>query len=820
MPEEKQMKDQTRKKKPVTTRPATPSPTGSRKVKQQAPELSLGIIIMAYALITVVTPNLYTFDSNGPKFLALAILNILTFLFLLTKKDMGNRKEVFFLFFRNWIGLVYLAMMLIALLSFMKSLNILESVLHYSKMLTIFSACYFISIILRRDLRYLKLVAVALSLLLVVDCITLFSHIVSSLLAGKGPAIVEIKSVYSNKNILAAAIFVKIPFALWLLTFEKGWARLLGMITLFLAFIATLFMSTRAFYVGSIVILLFYLVFTGIRYYRKKSLKRFFTVTISVVLAIVLGLSLYTMTLKFLYPKDYHDLYTVGFLARLKTVAQGESLRAGSWDRSVRLIGENPLLGVGCGNWKVAVLKYENPEKPDYVYQYKTHNDFLEIACESGVISALLFISIFVFAAFRFLKVFFRKGTTETDYQYLFLPAFGLLAYAFDAFFNFPADRPEIGSLFALFAGAAIAVSPGIGVFEKTTPDGSLKNPDTPARRFSMFLSTLAPLYTVFYLILMVSVVIILGINFRSLKIQRIAKEDLMRPEIQEPTEKIVNGYPFIPNLSMEAEPIVVSKARYLFRDKKYQEAIVLLKADRSSPYDTRPEFFLAQAYFNLGAYDSALAYNYRVYTYKPLFFNNILNICRILEMKNRYDEAIGLVRTYNRQAPYAADGYLFGAALCQNGGRTGDAVAILDSGHKYLPENEEILKQKEFLAVKTKIGPHEALYNSAQKAYIDKDYRVALKEFDAFIKLVPDLVPAREMRAYSNFFLKDYNRSLLDVAWIFDNAEPNGAMYNLRGVNLKMLGKTEEACRDFEQAVKMGDKDAMTNLEQFCKKK
>lgn len=815
------MKDRPVKKRPVKARPVTgPASAASRKVKKPVPELSLGIIILAYALITVVTPNLYTFDSNGPKFLALAILNIITFLFLLVKKNLGNRKEGFFLFFRNRIGLVYLGMMLLALLSFMKSLNILESVLHYSKMLTIFSACYFISIIIRRDLRYLKLVAVALSLLLIVDCITLFYHITTSLLAGKGPAIVEIKSVYSNKNILAAALFVKIPFALWLLTFEKGVVRIFGLITLFLGFIATLFMSTRAFYVGSIVILICYLVFTGIRYQRKGSLKRFFTVTLSMVAAIVIGLLLYTATLKYLYPKDYQDIYTVGFLDRLKTVVQGESLRAGSWDRSVRLIGENPLLGVGCGNWKVAVLKYENPVKPNYVYQYKTHNDFLEIACESGVISALLFISIFVFAALNFLKVFFKPGSTEADYRMLFLPAFGLLAYAFDAFFNFPADRPEIGSLFALFTGAALAVSPGLPIFEKPAPDGSTGKEAIGLKNLSHRLVSLAPLFATLFLLLMVSAVVILSINFRSLKIQRIAKEDLMRPEIMEPTDKIVNGYPLLPNLSMEAEPIVVSKARYLFRDKKYQEAINLLKADRSSPYDTRPEFFLAQAYFNLGVYDSSLAYNYRVYAYKPLFFNNILNICRILEMKNRYDEAIGLVRTYNRQSPYAADGYLFGAALCQNGGRIGDAVAILDSGHKYLPENEEIVKQKEFLAVKTKIGPHEALYNQAQKSYIEKNYKVALKEFDEFIKLVPDLVPAREMRAYCNFFLKNYNRSLTDVAWIFNEAEPNGAMYNLRGVNLKMLGKNEEACRDFEQAVKMGDKDAVKNLEQFCKKK
>lgn len=815
------MKDRSEKKKPVKARPVTgPASAASRKVKKPVPELSLGIIILAYALITVVTPNLYTFDSNGPKFLALAILNILTFLFLLVKKNLGNRKELFFLFFRNKIGLAYLGMMLLALLSFMKSLNILESVIHYSKMLTIFSACYFISIIIRRDRRYLKLVAVALSLLLVVDCITLFYHIATSLLEGQGPAIFGIKSVYSNKNILAAAIFVKIPFALWLLTFEKGAVRIFGLITLFLAFIATLFMSTRAFYVGSIVILICYLVFTGIRYQRKNSFKRFLTVTLSMVAAIVIGLSLYTATLKYLYPKDYQDIYTVGFLDRLKTVAQGEGLRAGSWNRSVRLIEENPLLGVGCGNWKVAVLKYENPEKSNYVYQYKTHNDFLEIACESGVISALLFISIFVFAALNFLKVFFRPGSTEADYRVLFLPAFGLLAYAFDAFFNFPADRPEIGSLFALFTGAAIAVSPGLSIFEKPAPDGSTGKEAIGLKNLSHRLGSLAPLFATLFLLLIVSAVVILSINFHSLKIQRIAKEDLMRPEIMEPTNKIVNGYPLLPNLSMEAEPIVVSKARYLFRDKKYEQALELLKADRSSPYDTRPEFFIAQAYFNLGNYDSALVYNYKVYKYKPLFFNNLLNICRILEIKKLYPEAMDLVYKFTTMDRTNPDGYLFGAALCENGGYMDKAIALLDSGQKYLSGNEEIMKQKTELSVKVKIKPYEEIYRKAQQAYVNKDYKEALRYFNEFIGKEPDLTAAYELRAYCYFFLKEYNRSLADVAKVFAANAQNGGIYNLRGVNLKMLGNMESACRDFEQAVKMGDKDAVTNLEQFCKKK
>jgi len=826
------------KKKPIRQGTAT----GPKKISKGL-DFAYAFLIAAYALIAVVTPNFYTFDSNGPKFLALALLNLLSFAYLLTRKELKDRDESFFLFFRNRIGLAYLLLLVLTLLSFIKAINIYESILHFSKIFTVFTAAYMVSIILRRDERYLRLGAVVLSVWLVIDCFTLFYHITSSLIEGKGPAIFQIKSVYSNKNILAAAIFVKIPFALWLLAFEKGKLRIFGMFTLFVAFMATLFMSTRAFYVGSLVMMVSYILFVGIRYYRRNSIKRFITVTFTVIAAMAIGIGLYSATLKYLYPKNYQDLYTVGLFERFKTIAQGESLRAASWDRSFKLITENPVLGVGPGNWKIAVLKYENPVKPDYVYQYKTHNDFIEIASETGILSSILFIMIFVFAGLNFLKAFFKKDATEESYRLLFLPAFGLLAYGFDAFFNFPADRPEIGSLFAMYVGAAVAFStirqPAAGSAPSNVPPPESFVP-RPASRVPNFLSRVpnflsrvlnflsrvprpasrisVPL-TILYLAILLACIAIFIVNFNSLKLQRLAKEDLMREKLAEPADMFIQGYPLFPNVSMEAEPIVVSKTRYLFRDKKYEEALALLLADHSSPYDTRPEFFIAQAYYNLGNYDSSLVYNYKVYAWKPLFFNNILNICRILEMKNRYPEAISLVETYTKQSPFKEDGYLFGAALCENGGYLDKAITLLDSGQKYLPDNAEILKQKSLLTVKAKIKPNEALYNKAQQAYVNKDYKESVKYFTEFINKEPNLTAAYELRAYCYFFLKDYKRSMADIGRVFADGWENGGIYNLRGVNLHMLGDDVSACRDFEEAVKLGDKDAIPNFEQFCKK-
>ena len=129
-----------------------------------------------------------------------------------------------------------------------------------------------------------------------------------------------------------------------------------------------------------------------------------------------------------------------------------------AWKRSFHIIKKEPILGCGLGNWKVATLKEENETNPNYIYQYKAHNDFIETTTEVGIFGGLFFAAIFFVILFRFFKsVYLQK---DSDYlKYLFLPAFGLIAYFFDAFFNFPQDRPEIQALFALFAGAGIALT-------------------------------------------------------------------------------------------------------------------------------------------------------------------------------------------------------------------------------------------------------------------------------------------------------------------------------------------------------------------------
>ncbi len=299
----------------------------------------------------------------------------------------------------------------------------------------------------------------------------------------------KVKSVYSNKNILSAAVFVKIPFALWLMFFQKKAWRILGLVATPIAMLAVFFMSSRAFYLGLFLITAALVVFLLVRYFKTRE-KPELTNAILVLSFLVVTLGLFSFIESKWYPKPPQPVTPVAaatsgdespegtssgtlktgpvkvksstsVAGRLSTMNESDvsaSQRLTAWKRSWHVLKQNPLLGVGLGNWKVATLKEENQTSENFIYQYKAHNDFIEIPAESGIFAGLCFLAIFVFLFRKYIKLFFHNST-QTCLVYLFLPTVGLFAYSFDAFFNFPQDRPEIQSLFALYAGTAIALT-------------------------------------------------------------------------------------------------------------------------------------------------------------------------------------------------------------------------------------------------------------------------------------------------------------------------------------------------------------------------
>ena len=615
--------------KQITNKVGTAKP---KKLQQTPLKISFLLILIAYGYVTVVTPNLQALDSNGPKFMTLAFLNLLTFVFLFTKKEVRSRTEWYYSFFTNKIGMAYAVLMIVSLLSFFKAINILESVLHFTKVFTTFSAAYLVSILIYADKRNIPYLCVAMTLLLIYDSITIFSGI-NKFLNGKLSSIGELKTVYSNKNILASSIFVKIPFALWLMVYNRNWLKIFGIIGLLCGITATFFMSTRAFYVGTVALTILLIAFFLIRFIKTKDKYNVRLIGLFLIL-VVCSFGIFSSTQKFLYPKEA-DGYTVSVAARMSTITDpGGANRVEGWKRSWNVFKEDPILGIGLGNWKIATLKEENQTSVDFTYQYKAHNDFIETTTETGIFGGLLFLSIFVLSGWILLISLLNDATSE-KLKFFFLPAMGLFCYSFDANFNFPQDRPEMQALFGLYVGLAVAVT---SLYSNKNFVTSNKN----TKEFSSILNRIWDSFPVlsksklkeqshlnisliiFYGLILTGCSYILILNFNSLKLQRFIKVEINREKLTLPASKFLNGFPSIPDINVVGEPIAVQKARYLINEKRYDEAITLLKNDQSSPYDTRKEYFIAMSYNSQNNIDSSLAYSQKAYNMKPCFFKNI----------------------------------------------------------------------------------------------------------------------------------------------------------------------------------------------------
>ena len=110
------------------------------------------------------------------------------------------------------------------------------------------------------------------------------------------------------------------------------------------------------------------------------------------------------------------------------------------WGNTLMMIKENPVLGVGLGNWRFTYPLYYKSFARDPLFSYrrqvrKTHNDYLQLAAECGIPALLLFL-LLLGRQFYLLRYQAAESDGEDDWR---LPlAASLLAFLVIMFFSFP----------------------------------------------------------------------------------------------------------------------------------------------------------------------------------------------------------------------------------------------------------------------------------------------------------------------------------------------------------------------------------------------
>lgn len=248
-----------------------------------------------------------------------------------------------------------------------------------------------------------------------------------------------ITSTNSHKNLVSSFLYMILPFMLIGRFHYQSSFSYLRIVTVTGILIVLGVLQTRAVWLalGSTVALFCIIIYilTADRYLRWKKMCAVGTI---VFIFIVAGII---------------------FLPRLGGAVFGntDSLqeRVLIWRNTVQIIQDNPLLGVGAGNWQIHFPQYSlsgiwRCDELNVTFQ-RPHNDFLWICSELGVVGLLLQLFIWVAALYNGWK-YLRLLTSRNDQMWLALFISFYIGGAVILMVDFPIERAEHSIFMAIGA--------------------------------------------------------------------------------------------------------------------------------------------------------------------------------------------------------------------------------------------------------------------------------------------------------------------------------------------------------------------------------
>lgn len=295
---------------------------------------------------------------------------------------------------------------------------------------------------LSRELMFLLFLSTTIFLLMngalkrqdLLRAVTLFLLIAELLglfqLLGGVKSISELSATFGNKNLYASAMLFSLPFAL-LNAREKGFWRGLSLLAVVIAPCLIFYLEARA---TLLALLVFTLIYCVAMFTKFKTLDPFPKATriIAAMMALVIIGAGVTLATKPKLLENFTDTATL-------------NERKALWSNTIQMIQDNPITGVGAGNWK-----FNNPNYGLYDFESKAsrglekfqrpHNDFLWVFSERGALGIIVYIMLFVFALMQARKLMGEDSDDPVLYLVLFAT---ICAYIVNALFDFPSERIE-----------------------------------------------------------------------------------------------------------------------------------------------------------------------------------------------------------------------------------------------------------------------------------------------------------------------------------------------------------------------------------------
>ncbi|WP_417599709.1 O-antigen ligase family protein [Owenweeksia hongkongensis] len=429
------------------------------------------ITMLLFALMPLVYVKTLVDKTLIPHQLFGSVGLVLLILAMLANKSISKAKV-------GWMLLSFVGFLVINMIAVSAAINPVESWATISRYMLSFGVLTALTVLFQaKKLNPESLIKGVVIFGTIAGVITLF-EILKAL--GSGDFISNIYVVsgtFSHKNLLSSVLMLCLPFAIMgAVILEKGWKSL----SLFLTFllIAEVFvLRTRGVWLAVFIsAFAFLLMFFTLR--KRQSLDVKFPIKqvgLAAGIAVVLLIALFSAA---------KVSSSVSDTANLEN-------RFVFWNNSVEMLKENPVLGVGPGNWKINFPKYglqglENSVLQGITHVQRPHNDYLWVLTEAGPLALIFYVGIFALAFLQLAKSF-KQPLNKKDLTIDISVGFGLMAYLVFSLTDFPLERTSHGLLvvamlalvfrnvqldqvkgFNVSARALLVIILGLGVFSTT----------------------------------------------------------------------------------------------------------------------------------------------------------------------------------------------------------------------------------------------------------------------------------------------------------------------------------------------------------------
>ncbi len=447
--------------------------------KQQSSDIRrsgswIGISAYLVAVILVVPMAFLPGAADPVQPVRMAILPIFTLIpLILIATGRGGMKSLMDLA-GSRLSIAFAAYILLVALSMFFAVNAREGVFDLFRTVLSYLTLLLFAWSLTRNEQGLEL---AIKLVLIASLVFAATGLVQYLLhaTGRGgeglySGLYLVKGFSGHKVSYSIMLFLSIPFLSYgLYVFGRVWKVVSGL-GLFLALLLIILTQTRAVWIGISVALL--VTFSYYAYYRLRARIGIFPGNFRIVFYPVMLILLFGVSY-FAVSPAFRKVVSYQVSGMTDADMASNQPRLSIQDATLAMILDQPLTGVGAGNWKICIPPYQH----DYVYYMtdiyrpevrfqnwmRPHNDLAWVLSEKGPLGLLAYLAVFIVLFLTANRAIHDVAGTKPAFLLILLQG-TVAGYLVLSAFSFPLERIDNQVYLMILMATVLAMSDGAGM--------------------------------------------------------------------------------------------------------------------------------------------------------------------------------------------------------------------------------------------------------------------------------------------------------------------------------------------------------------------